>query len=94
MFAILVGSGLFGPIGMVIGVPLFAVIYSIVKHLVWQRLKKRGLPLESEQYMDMDHIDPDTHRAVPNDPEAENDEKKGPPANENGEKAPWDDDKK
>ncbi len=42
LFAILVFGGLFGFIGMIIGVPVFAVIYDIIKKLVRRGLKKRG----------------------------------------------------
>ena len=38
-------------IGMVLGVPVFAMFYSVVSRLVRCGLKKRGLPLETEQYL-------------------------------------------
>lgn len=58
--AILVGGGLFGFIGLIIGVPLFAVICQLASNLINSRLKKKKLPEDIEEYMDMDHIDPDT----------------------------------
>ena len=36
---------------MVLGVPVFAMFYSVVSRLVRRGLKKRGLPLETEQYL-------------------------------------------
>ena len=42
LFAILVFGGLFGFIGMIIGVPVFAVIYDIVKKLVHRGLHRTG----------------------------------------------------
>lgn len=65
LFALLVGSGLLGPIGMIVGVPLFAVIYMWLKSLVRGKLKKRGLPMETAAYADLDHIDIETGEPVP-----------------------------
>ena len=45
IFAILLGNGLFGFIGMIIGVPAFAVIYSIIRGAVEMQLEKRGWQL-------------------------------------------------
>ena len=42
IFAVIVFGGLWGFPGMIIGVPLFAVIYDIVKKLINQRLSKLG----------------------------------------------------
>lgn len=43
MFAILLAGGLFGFVGMVVGVPLFAVLYSILSGLVCHSLRRRGM---------------------------------------------------
>lgn len=40
LFAILLFGGMWGVVGMVIGVPLFAVIYDIIRKLVYRRLRK------------------------------------------------------
>ncbi|MDR0916116.1 MAG: AI-2E family transporter [Oscillospiraceae bacterium] len=50
VFAVTVAGGLFGFPGFVLGVPVFAVIYKVLGELVSRRLKKRGLPPESEAY--------------------------------------------
>lgn len=54
MFAILLGNGLFGFIGMIIGVPAFAVIYSIVRGAVEINLEKKGMPTETRDYASSD----------------------------------------
>ncbi len=43
MFAIIIGGGFFGLLGMFLGVPVFAVIYVIIKELVSQRLKDKQI---------------------------------------------------
>ncbi len=50
IFAILISSGLFGFAGMVIGVPLFAIIYTGIKHQIEKRLKERELPVSTSAY--------------------------------------------
>lgn len=54
LFSLLVTGKLFGLIGMVIGVPLFAIIYSIVKDIIENRLDKKGLPVETSDYISRD----------------------------------------
>lgn len=46
LFSVCVGGGLFGVIGMFIGVPCFAVIYMAVKEFVNYRLKKKAVNLD------------------------------------------------
>ena len=57
MFAILFFGGLFGLTGMLLGVPLTTVLYSICKRLNNRGLRRRGLPEDTEFYRDIDHID-------------------------------------
>ena len=64
MFAIIVGSGLFGFWGMVLGVPVFVVIYTVIQNLVVKKLKKSDLPWEIADYKEMDYIDPATLQVV------------------------------
>ncbi len=54
MFAILLGNGLFGFIGMIIGVPAFAVIYSIIRGAVEISLEKKGMATRTEDYASPD----------------------------------------
>lgn len=51
MFAILIGGGLFGFMGMIIGVPIFAVIYAFVTRWLNKRLKKKELPVATAAYL-------------------------------------------
>lgn len=53
VFAILAGQGIFGFWGLIIGIPLFAVIYSAASTLVAGRLNKKGLPSTSDSYTDI-----------------------------------------
>ena len=46
MFAIVIGGGFFGILGMFVGVPIFAVIYTIIKEIVDQRLIQKKIDLE------------------------------------------------
>ena len=65
MFAILLGGGLFGVIGMVLAVPMFAVVYSGIGLLVKKRLKDRGLRTETTAYINISGIDPVTLEPIP-----------------------------
>lgn len=51
IFAILLGGGLFGFLGMLLGVPTFAVIYSLLKTLIEERLKKKNQPSDTLAYI-------------------------------------------
>ena len=50
VFAIIVGGGLFGFVGMVIGVPTFSVIYTLVKEFIAKRLEKKNLSVNTNDY--------------------------------------------
>lgn len=52
LFSVLVSGKLFGFVGMVIGVPLFVLIYSIIKEIIEARLESKDLPVETEEYLD------------------------------------------
>ena len=51
LFAILVAGKFLGLVGMIIGVPLFAVVYSLLKEIVEGQLKKKGLHIETKDYL-------------------------------------------
>ena len=51
LFSILLFGGLFGFAGMVLGVPVFAMIYSVISRLVAYGLRSRNLPQETKDYM-------------------------------------------
>lgn len=43
LVAIIVGGGLFGFVGMVVGVPAFAVLYSLTSDILARRLAEKGI---------------------------------------------------
>ena len=51
LFSILLFGGLFGFAGMVLGVPVFAMIYSVISRMVSYGLRSRNLPQETKDYM-------------------------------------------
>lgn len=60
LIAILVGGGLFGMLGMFLGVPVFAVLYMLIKDFIEGRLRKRQLPRKTADYArDVGYITPD-----------------------------------
>ena len=50
LVSITVAGSLFGFAGMILGVPVFAVFYTVLGDIVGSRLKARGKPLESAAY--------------------------------------------
>ena len=64
MFSIILGAGLFGFWGMLLGVPVFVVIYTLINNLIDRKLKRSDLPYETEDYMDVDYIDPATLQPI------------------------------
>lgn len=75
LFAIIVFGGLFGILGMIIGVPVMTILYSIIRRLNNRRLRRKGLPQETTLYAELERIEPDTGEFVykgekiPNEPE-------------------------
>lgn len=57
IFAITIFGGLFGVLGMVVGVPIFAVFYAGVKASINRMLRKKDLPTDIQPYMTVGHID-------------------------------------
>lgn len=51
LFSLLVAGKLLGLVGMIIGVPLFALIYSIIKDIIEARLGEKGLSKDTKDYM-------------------------------------------
>jgi predicted PurR-regulated permease PerM len=45
LFGVLAGGGFFGILGMLIGVPLLAIIYSLMQALIESRLQKKQLDI-------------------------------------------------
>lgn len=64
MFSIILGAGVFGFAGMLIGVPIFMLIYTGVGILIERGLERKGLPVENSFYSNLDHIDPETKAPI------------------------------
>ncbi len=62
--AIMVGGGLFGIVGMLIGVPVCAVIYAAVWKIFGHSLEEKELPSDVREYCDIDCFDLDTKEAI------------------------------
>ncbi len=56
IFSITIFGGILGVPGMIIGVPFFAVLYAMIRRITNRILKKKGLPTETEKYLDVDYI--------------------------------------
>ncbi len=57
LISISVFSGLFGFAGMILGVPVFAVIYTLISDSVKRRLQKKGYPQHTEIYSKIQSTD-------------------------------------
>lgn len=78
LISIVIGGGLFGMLGMFLGVPVCAVIYMLVKDYIENRLRRRRLPSGTESYVgNVDYITPDY---VYDEPPQETAEDNEPPA--------------
>ena len=77
LISITVFSSLFGFVGMLIGVPVFAIIYMLVDDAVVQSLEKKKLSTDTADYYDVTDIrtltvsDEKTSEPVPEEPQAE-----------------------
>ncbi len=57
IFAITLFGGLLGVFGMIIGVPILAVIYAAVRAAVNMALTKKNMPTESGKYEQLEYVD-------------------------------------
>lgn len=67
IFAIMVGGGLFGFVGMLFGVPTFAVIYYLIQRFISYLLGRKGLPSTTLDYTVVTHVDPETKKLCTGD---------------------------
>ncbi|MBQ3558680.1 MAG: AI-2E family transporter [Agathobacter sp.] len=58
--SISIAGGLFGFFGMLLGVPVFAVIYYIIQQIITYRMKEKHLSTETEEYVELVAIDEKT----------------------------------
>nr|MCR5224147.1 AI-2E family transporter [Bacilli bacterium] len=63
LFAITLFGGLFGIVGLLIGVPVFTIIYELVRDLIDKRLAKKNMPIDKEYYEKHDSIEKKTIKA-------------------------------
>ena len=64
LFAIIIFGGIFGFVGMIVGVPLYAVISSLAEEFVNERLRKKEMSLDMEDYVHLDYVEQDEQRYV------------------------------
>ncbi len=64
MFSIILGAGLFRFWGMLLGVPVFVVIFTLVNSLVKRKLERSDLPVNTEDYLNVERIDPVTRDII------------------------------
>lgn len=57
IFSIIVFGGIFGITGMIIGVPIFAVLYTGIRGYVNNKLSVRGLSTKTVDYLDVESIE-------------------------------------
>lgn len=63
--SIMVGGGLFGVPGMIVGVPVFAVLYAMIWRLINNSLRNKKMPDKEEQYINIDCLDEKTKETIP-----------------------------
>ena len=64
LFSILLFGGLFGFVGMIVGVPVFAVLFKMLSDYVNHSLKKKKLATDTNQYRRMDHVDEESNQII------------------------------
>ncbi|MCD8301194.1 MAG: AI-2E family transporter [Clostridiales bacterium] len=67
IFAILLFGGSFGIVGMIFGVPIFAVIYYIIKRIAEYFLGRKGLPRQTKNYIRLNRVNVDTNQIEESD---------------------------
>lgn len=57
-------GNVFGVVGMIIGVPIFALIFSYLNNQLTSTLKEKELPLKKEDYLEMERINSETKKVI------------------------------
>lgn len=60
IFSITIFSGLMGVWGMILGVPVFAVFYTLLRRKINNNLRRKGMPVNSAEYRDLGSVDTKT----------------------------------
>ena len=63
LFAITLFGGLFGIVGLLIGVPVFTIIYELVRDFIDKKLAKKNMPIDKDYYEKHDSIEKKTIKA-------------------------------
>ena len=77
LFAILLFGGIWGIVGMIIGVPLFAVIYRIVADFINWKLQKKALSTSTNHYRNLKEIEVDEYNQISYIPYTEQEQNAG-----------------
>lgn len=64
IFSILLFGGIYGFLGMLFGVPVFALIYYLIKRVAEHFLKKRKMPQKTEEYLDFHYMNVESKQPV------------------------------
>lgn len=64
IFAILFAGGMFGVLGMIVGVPAFAVLYYLIKRMIDRKLRRKSMPTDSDKYIQLEKVEPETREIV------------------------------
>lgn len=59
IFAIMFFGGIWGPVGWLIGVPVFACIYALLGHITKNKLRAKKLPRDTSSYVEAAYIEDD-----------------------------------
>ena len=62
--SILVFGNLFGVVGMLVGVPIFALIYGYLTNQINHVLKNKKLPVNNEEYLHLGRINPKNNQII------------------------------
>lgn len=75
-FALLLCGGIFGIMGLIFAVPVFAVLFYVIRKRVARRLTAKEYPLSSDEYLDVDRVDTETGELLKLAPKQDDKEKK------------------
>ena len=64
IFSITLFGGIWGIMGMIIGVPIFAILFAFMKSLIETRLSARKLSPDTKKYLRLLYIDTDSSKYV------------------------------
>jgi len=64
IFSITLFGGIWGILGMIVGVPIFAILFAFVKSLIETRLSAKNLSPDTQKYLRLLYIDTDSSKFV------------------------------